>query len=326
MRPSGQVALLLPVFLQFVGTCGSGHAKISNDMERVVRLDSFWSWLPAFRVVAETAHLPTAARTLGVGPSALSRSVRLLESRLGSALFERRNRRLVLTGAGEQFLVATRDAMRRVDDGVEALRDPKPHGPLRVAAVAAAAAPLVLPAVQEVVRRWPGLAPDLLAVDARAQSRLLTGDVDLAIVHAADPAAGVDVVRLGELARSVWCGRRHPLVRRRRLQAADLAKSAFVVPTAGAGAAVADGWPTTWPRHVAMRVEQLRIGAEVCAAGELLAVLPDHFAEHAAPRLHRLPLSGLLPVPLLAVRRTKLSVGVDAVAAVIAAIRRRLVR
>ena len=68
MRPSGQVALLLPVFLQFVGTCGSGHAKISNDMERVVRLDSFWSWLPAFRVVAETAHLPTAARTLGVGP------------------------------------------------------------------------------------------------------------------------------------------------------------------------------------------------------------------------------------------------------------------
>src|SRR5262245_24932867 len=39
-----------------------------NDraMDRAARLTELWSWLPAFRAVAETQHLPTAAAALHV--------------------------------------------------------------------------------------------------------------------------------------------------------------------------------------------------------------------------------------------------------------------
>lgn len=86
-------------------------------MDRAARLAELWSWLPAFRTVAETQHLPTAAAVLHVSPSALSRSVGLLEAALGQPLFRRVGRRLQLDRAGELLLAATRDAMRRLDDG-----------------------------------------------------------------------------------------------------------------------------------------------------------------------------------------------------------------
>lgn len=53
-----------------------------------------------FWVVAHQRNLTRAAELLHVSPSALSIQLRQLEERLGHALFERRNRRLVLTEAG----------------------------------------------------------------------------------------------------------------------------------------------------------------------------------------------------------------------------------
>lgn len=53
-----------------------------------------------FMEVAREGNLTRAARTLAVSQSALSTQIRLLEARLGHALFERVGRRLVLTEAG----------------------------------------------------------------------------------------------------------------------------------------------------------------------------------------------------------------------------------
>ena len=83
-------------------------------MERARSVAQLWDWLPAFRAVAETQHLPTAARAMGVSPSALSRAVGLLEDAVGHPLFERVGRRIVLNEQGARFLGAVRDAMRGV--------------------------------------------------------------------------------------------------------------------------------------------------------------------------------------------------------------------
>jgi LysR family transcriptional activator of nhaA len=53
-----------------------------------------------FWVIAHRRSLTRAAEELHVSPSALSIQLRQLEERLGQPLFERRNRRLVLTEAG----------------------------------------------------------------------------------------------------------------------------------------------------------------------------------------------------------------------------------
>ncbi|MBO6756582.1 MAG: LysR family transcriptional regulator [Roseibium sp.] len=53
-----------------------------------------------FQVVAHEGHLTRAAHRLNVSQSALSSQIRLLEDRLGQALFERRGRSLHMTEAG----------------------------------------------------------------------------------------------------------------------------------------------------------------------------------------------------------------------------------
>src|SRR5947209_4815727 len=58
--------------------------------------------------IAEEGSLVGATRTLHLTASALSHQLRDAEDRLGVALFQRRNRRLLLTAAGEQLLEASR--------------------------------------------------------------------------------------------------------------------------------------------------------------------------------------------------------------------------
>ena len=60
--------------------------------------------LKYFWAIAHHGHLTKAAEALHITPSALSIQLRQLEERLGHQLFERRNRKLVLTEAGRVAL------------------------------------------------------------------------------------------------------------------------------------------------------------------------------------------------------------------------------
>jgi LysR family glycine cleavage system transcriptional activator len=76
--------------------------------------------LPVFRLVAETQNLRAAAEALHLTHSAVSQQIRLLETRLGYEVFDRRGRRVVLNGAGAALLRAVQGAMALLDEGVQA--------------------------------------------------------------------------------------------------------------------------------------------------------------------------------------------------------------
>lgn len=57
----------------------------------------------AFLALAEELHFGRAGQRLGVSPSRISQTIRMLETRLGGRLFERSSRRVRLTAAGEQL-------------------------------------------------------------------------------------------------------------------------------------------------------------------------------------------------------------------------------
>ena len=153
-------------------------------MDRARRVASYWSYLPAFRVVAECEHLPTAAKLLRVSPSALSRSIRLLEHRVGATLFERGDGRLQLSVAGNALLLATRDALRLVDEGAQiALGQDPLAGTVRVAVTPdlERGAALLAASLQGVL---PKLRIALSAVSADdADGALLAGFIDVAVLQ-----------------------------------------------------------------------------------------------------------------------------------------------
>lgn len=273
-------------------------------MERVRRLQQLWNWLPAFRAVAETEHLPTAAERLFVTPPALSRSIRQLEDDLGRPLFDRVGRRIRLNAEGRVLLGAVRDAMRRLDDAIGTVTGQALAGPLRIAAPMPFLSLLVLPVCRRLSAEHPDLIPHLSSVDAEAGNRLLlAGQLDLLLVDDPVPHSKLVLERLTDLRYGVYCGVTHPLAGTRTLTHADLRPHMFAAPPGGL-----DHWPPGLERTVGMVLSHLQIGVEVCAEGRYLTVLPDLIANHhpASDRLHRLDFDFRGDTALYAARRTQL--------------------
>lgn len=262
---------------------------LRSGVDRALRLTRFWNWLPAFRAVAETEHLPTAARLLHVTPSALSRSVRQLEDALGQALFARRNRALRLTPAGREVLAAVREAMRGLDDRLGRAGDAAAREPVRIAGPSPWVVALALASAGDAVIDHHAVPEPELA------ARLLRGQVDLAVTTRAHADDRLAIARLGA-ARQVVAGGAGGAggARRRR------GELRFAVWTGGV-----DGWPAERPRTVALTSPDLDAVLQACATSALVAAVPAVLAR--ARGLARVAGPALAPTALYLIRRPPLT-------------------
>jgi LysR family transcriptional regulator, glycine cleavage system transcriptional activator len=78
--------------------------------------------LEVFEAAARNLSFTRAAAELHLTQSAVSRSIALLEERLGFELFERRHRALLLTERGQALYAAAVEALERLHDAVGRLR------------------------------------------------------------------------------------------------------------------------------------------------------------------------------------------------------------
>lgn len=288
---------------------------------RLRALLPIWPWLPAFRAVAETEHLPTAARLVGATPSSLSRGIAQLERRLKQPLFTRNGRTLRLNDHGRALLDAVRDAMRRCDDGLRLLEDPMLHGPLTIGSHGAGTTAFVAPALQRLMAEHPRLSPRIttpLLEDIRLGLR--SGKLDIAFVETPLEAKELVTRRVGTLPRSIWCGPQHELFGRDELPESVLEEAGFLAPPDDAEGRTNDGWPATRRRRIVVTVDQIRVAVELCQRLPLLAVLPDALAGERGARLRRLPFDLAQPSEVYAIHRRSLSTKQNPVSALLAAL------
>ena len=142
--------------------------------------------IPAFLRVAERRSFRAAAADLGVSPSALSQTVKALETRLGVALFQRTTRSVGLTEAGQRFLERARPAMEGFREAIDAARSlgERPSGLLRINAARGVIAALIEPLLPGFIAAYPEIEVEIYADD---------GFADIA-------GGGFDAgIRLGEL-------------------------------------------------------------------------------------------------------------------------------
>ena len=113
--------------------------------------------LVAFVAVAEERSFTRAAAKLGVSQSALSYTVRRLETRLGLRLLNRTTRSVAPTEGGERLLRTLRPALDQIDAEVEALADlrEKPAGMIRITADDHAANTILWPAISALLPKYP---------------------------------------------------------------------------------------------------------------------------------------------------------------------------
>lgn len=262
-------------------------------MDRLFNLAQLWDWLPAFRVVGEYQHLPSAASELHISASALSRSVRMLEEQLGAELFDRVGRTIALNDRGHELLRSLRRAMRLLDDSIATLSSSAMFGPLRVSAVGALESLFAQPALLTLLKTHPRLAPEIVPLpEIEVNAALLAGKIDLALLEAPQATPEIELERLGLLDYSVYCGVRHPLFLVEKPSLDQITSHGFVTPARGQF----DPWPLDIRRGVALRLSQFQSIVTLCVDGTYLAVLPARAALPYVARgqLKRLPTKCLL--------------------------------
>lgn len=232
------------------------------------RIRTLWSWLPSFRAVAETEHLPTAAAELGVVPSSLSRTVKQLEDELGISVFDRTGKQLVLNPAGRTLLVAVREAMRIVDDALELAIGDELRGNTSAIASPELVTAILIPACGVLASTAPRLTTTLLIGREDIPGLLLRGEVDAAVIPQPGPLdPDLRAVELATWTRGVYARRERPV-----------SEAARCVVVGSPSAPLDDGWPADRERQIVAWAPDEHAALELCAHSDLMTVAFDAVA------------------------------------------------
>ncbi len=150
--------------------------------------------LRGYVAVGRRMSITLAAQDLCLTQSAVSRQVNALEEALGTRLFHRGYRSISFTLEGERLFRVADEAVRQLQDSVEALTRPKAPQPVTITASIGVAGLWLLPRLGELQQAHPGVDLRVAATDKLLDLR--AEGIDLAIRYAAADHAPASSVRL----------------------------------------------------------------------------------------------------------------------------------
>lgn len=139
--------------------------------------------LRIFKAVADEGGVTKAAMRLHRVQSNISTRVKQLEARLGTALFYRRNRKLVLSPHGRVLLTYAERLLTLSSEAETALRDGKPRGTLRIGTLESTAATRLPPLLSRYHAAYPDVRIELVTGTTGALiSAVLHREIEAAFV------------------------------------------------------------------------------------------------------------------------------------------------
>ncbi len=170
--------------------------------------------LAAFLAVADDRSFTRAAARIGVSPSALSHTVRRLETRLGLRLLARTTRSVAPTDAGARLIESLRPAFDEIDGKLQALgelRD-KPAGVIRINAGQHAVETILWPAAARLSADYPDVKVELITDQSLAD--IVAGRFDAGVRLGEQVARDMIAVPIGPDLRMAAVGAPSYLARR----------------------------------------------------------------------------------------------------------------
>ncbi|MCW2493654.1 MAG: LysR family transcriptional regulator [Frankiales bacterium] len=242
------------------------------------------SRLRLLREVALRGSIAGAARAVGLTPSAVSQQLAILEREAGTGLLDRSHRGVLLTGAGRALVERARgilELLERARADLDRLSG-ELAGPVRIGAVASAAAALVSEAALRLAAEHPELDLSVtVAEPAVSIEALLAGDLDVALVDVYDgvPVPMPDYLTVTDLCTEplVVVSKTGTFALRHSVHLAELADSAWVMPPveAACGQAVRFACRNKgFEPRVRWETDDMLLLVRAVAAGHGIAVLP----------------------------------------------------
>ena len=139
--------------------------------------------LQIFKTVAELGGITKAAAALHRVQSNVTTRVQQLEQRLGTKLFHRQGRKLVLSSEGKVLLAYADRLLRLASEAHAALKGHGPHGVFRLGTLESTAATRLPPVLARYHRDYPAVRLELVTGTSGALvDRVLRGEIEAAFV------------------------------------------------------------------------------------------------------------------------------------------------
>ena len=182
--------------------------------------------------IASSRSLRSAATSLGLTQPAISRSLQELEEELGVPLFERHARGVVLTPAGEKFLVRAQIATESIRRGCEEARQFQGdlRGTVSVSLSSAAVLGLLPHAYPQFRKAWPAITVRFVEGQFPIiEPKLRDGELDFYVGPRPEKelGSGYSVQRIADNERVVMARKGHPLANAKSL--ADLVDAEWLI-------------------------------------------------------------------------------------------------
>jgi DNA-binding transcriptional LysR family regulator len=171
-----------------------------------------------FLQIAESRSLRASAERLGVSQPAMTKSLRKLETEVGSPLFERHSKGMTLTLFGQKLLVYAKAIRQELEFAQVELSTQHfgELGRLRIAAGFVWVDILMPEILRRFHRRYPKVRIELdMGVNANLVPRLAAGDLDLicGVPSKQVPLPDVIIEPAFEVVHHVVCSKAHPILK-----------------------------------------------------------------------------------------------------------------
>jgi DNA-binding transcriptional LysR family regulator len=174
--------------------------------EKIVRRDIDISLLRAFAAVSETGGVTSAARVLNLTQAAVSQQIKRLEEFFSLSLFDREQRRLMLTPNGDRLLAYAQRILALNDEVWGVMTSPDFEGEVRFGVPHDIVTPFVPPILKTFNQCWPRVRVSLICQPTMKLLRMLDNrEIDLTLTTEREPSGGGDLLMADQL---VWVGAR----------------------------------------------------------------------------------------------------------------------
>ncbi len=192
--------------------------------------------LEIIRAIAETGSFTAAGHKLHVSQSAISRQILLLEDELKTPVFLRIGRRIRITPAGESLLQLSHRVFQDLTDTVATISDSQEtlRGTVRILGGMTVCLYVFPTLLSELTRQHPGIDVKIMNDSAeRSIQHLRAGTGDIALLTL--PVRDADMVTVPVLQEEllVVTSAKHPLTKKRKVNAQDLSTQPFVLFESG---------------------------------------------------------------------------------------------
>ena len=185
-----------------------------------------------FVTVAQELHFGKAAERLDITQPALSKQIRVLETKIGVELFTRTKRTVNLTPAGEVFLIQAQQLLQQADQAIALARRTAlgEMGRLTIGFTPTATYTVLPELISRFQSRYPQVEIEMLELATEAQVTALNqNEIDLGFLHPPIDSRGLEIYPLLSEEFVAVLPPQHHLVSKQSLSIQDLAPESFIL-------------------------------------------------------------------------------------------------